>query len=330
MLEALSPSWPSPGWCRWSGQVFQKHNRTSARQRGFSRLRLMHSEYLFIEHVDAGRSILLKVKLKFFLLLLNCQTWGARRSGWWLRPLRPPCSRRSRRGNKKWDILWLLPTTIAPGGKDAVGGYRSVEHTFGHVVKWFIFMLQLCWIPWSPGLEEPQRKRWGRCQEGFCWVSENFPRIADAPTKRQRVEAGFPQDRRFSDKWRTVQFHKLPVSPVSRCERFKDSVKILKGKSETDRSSLTADCYRRRPTVNNVMKVLESEGWKASQPSARYVVFPVNNLFLWFSSQRLLSTNKCFTHWLCSCVGRDEAYNSFFLWCYCQNAESRSMLPKLY
>ncbi|XP_055360600.1 uncharacterized protein LOC114846600 [Betta splendens] len=93
---------------------------------------------------------------------------------------------------------------------------------------------------------------WACCQseqKTFSQFIEVFPVSLNGqpPAKAARVEAGFPQDRSFYDKWRAAQF-------------------------SLRESHLLSQCYRRQPTLNKVARMLEMEGWTANHPSAEQIL----------------------------------------------------------
>ncbi|XP_071341918.1 uncharacterized protein [Trachinotus anak] len=83
----------------------------------------------------------------------------------------------------------------------------------------------------------------------FSAFLQDFPvtETGKPPTKKQRVDAGFPPDRVFYDRWRAVQF----------------------GKRE---QYLLSKSSRHPPTVQKVAKIIRGEGWTANYPRPEDIV----------------------------------------------------------
>ncbi|XP_075947876.1 uncharacterized protein LOC142949895 [Anarhichas minor] len=77
----------------------------------------------------------------------------------------------------------------------------------------------------------------------------SFPVTNDGkpPTKRQRIDAGFPDNRTFYDKWRGDQYAKRTQYLLS---QFKP----------------------RKPSARRVSRLIEEEGWKANRPTAEEIL----------------------------------------------------------
>ncbi|KAK7172408.1 hypothetical protein R3I93_004667 [Phoxinus phoxinus] len=83
----------------------------------------------------------------------------------------------------------------------------------------------------------------GAARKDFAEFVARFPVSPEGqpPSKRQRVESGFPDDRIFYDKWRTTQYAK---------------------REEYLLSHFTV----RRPSAAKVARIIKQEGWKVNCP----------------------------------------------------------------
>ncbi|XP_055366175.1 uncharacterized protein LOC114858799 [Betta splendens] len=106
--------------------------------------------------------------------------------------------------------------------------------------------------------EKPSKKKRGASidedtlqdvRKDFAEFLEVFPVTLNGkpPSKLARINAGFPVDRTFYDKWRIAQF-------------------------QNREDHLLSKCYRRQPTAAKIKKLIESEGWTANYPSPETIV----------------------------------------------------------